>query len=209
MFVYQGAPAQQAMLRSAVDKIKFPWPVLLAHMGGDHNIESAFVNRNGLNGVPGTADQYPTPFNLTSFSIGYYDMATIHPGALSTSNPYGGVIAISQNYQNSQSTTDFLVAYELGHIVDWHWLTDAMRAQITAIQHGQSSPWLGGNYADNNGEAWCSGFGMAFADGYPRVPDSSHHRPYPPAAVPQLYAILGVQRVGTVSVPVPTGLDIR
>jgi hypothetical protein len=82
----------------------------------------------------------------------------------------------------------------MGQIVDWHLLTDQMRVQLRDIMGGQGFPWLGGAYADNNGEAWCSGFGMAFVDGYPMTADSSHHHAYPPSAVSQLYSVIGVKR---------------
>lgn len=117
----------------------------------------------------------------------------LNPTTLSVTNPYGGVIGISDKYQG-QANTNFLLAYELGHVVDWLYLTDQMRAALIQKMGGQGYSWLGGAYADNNGEAWASGFGMAFAAGFPMVADTSHHRPYQPADVPALYTILGIQR---------------
>ena len=202
-FVYQGTPDQQLRLRAAVAKVKFPWDRLLPGMQA--NKYYLLVKVPEIDGVPG-GDPVSNP--LTQITLSYVNMAQlgVDPSTLSTTNPYGGQIGINEKYQG-QVDTDFLVAYELGHVVDWFLLTNKMRAQLRDIMGG-GNQWLGGPYADNNGEAWASGLGMAFADGYPMVADSSHHHPYPPAAVPQLYSIIGVQRTTSTPPKAPTNLIV-
>jgi hypothetical protein len=181
-----------ANLQAAVDAINFPWDKLLTRMAlpmGDY-IQTYVDPVTGLVGVPNADSQANQWSARTHINVQYADSTWIRPGVLSQSNPLACMIAIHQNYAGDAATTAFLVAYEMGHVVDAQWFryNNAARMQLRQIMGNPGLGWMTPyQYATNIG-----GFGMAFASGYPMVADSTHAYPYPPSEVWRIPIIMGL-----------------
>ncbi len=99
---------------------------------------------------------------LNSIRISWQSMDSGTLGWAST----GGEIAINNTISGKKAQRTAI--HELGHVVDFFYMTPQMREEITKLWHPDKADdhkWLGSpNYWDQNGEAFSELFLWAFAD---------------------------------------------
>lgn len=138
IFSLRGTRTQQQLVLKALSRCKFPWSLLQAGLG-----------RVGKKNIPVT---WADLSSQGAWGLAYFD----------------GRIELEQSLVSQPDTVQSVFLYESAHMVDFFYLTDAMRQQIYAVYHtgrGDKHKWYDNpDYFQDLGEAFMGGFAAAYSD---------------------------------------------
>jgi hypothetical protein len=162
MFDLQGSENQRALAQAALDRCDFPWERLLPQLRSESNRDRILI---------GWADLATQPRQLARQHGAPPEQ--VRPGVQHRKRVLGeawtdGVVRIDLSVESDPELAAEVVLAELGHQVDFHYLTEEHRTAIAAAYHPAGPDEHGwfdvGAYETWIGEALMAGFTRAYSD---------------------------------------------
>lgn len=180
IFDISGTPSQVALVERALSRCDFEWTLLLPELQSEVGRERIPVEWADLSRwAAAVAEGKGGHAHVHEFTEDGLIVDTGHPvearGRVLGLAWYSGKVSLDLSCEADPELAQEVFLAEVAHMVDFFYLTDEHRDRIFLAYHGNldtehGHDWFDvGTYGEWVGEAWMSGFTLAFSDVTPTI----------------------------------------